>query len=178
MSGTASQNPWKTMGCKSLWDPMAEPGTEGSPNQNHRKPMAEQCREEEFQSKINPPRNIPTPDAGWRTGQSETTLRRPTPSSFRAGDILGPRCLSSLDEGSPALSALLTPSPPTVFLDPASQLTDDLLETNCDLCRHEAVNPPPSRCISLATFYLTPALTSSNFLFDEAVLGRSLANKM
>jgi hypothetical protein len=29
----------------------------------------------------------------------------PLPSSFRAGDILGPRCLSPLDEGSPALSA-------------------------------------------------------------------------
>ena len=39
---------------------MAEPGTEGSPNHNHRKPMAEQSREEE--SKINAPRNIPTRD--------------------------------------------------------------------------------------------------------------------
>jgi hypothetical protein len=47
MSGTPSQNPRKTMGSKSLWKPMAEPGTEGSPNQNHRKPMAEQSREEE-----------------------------------------------------------------------------------------------------------------------------------
>jgi hypothetical protein len=42
MSGTTSQNSWKTMGGKSLWELMAEPGTEGSPNQNHRKPMAEQ----------------------------------------------------------------------------------------------------------------------------------------
>jgi hypothetical protein len=74
-----------------------------------------------------------------RTGKSETTQRRPTPSSFRAEDILGPRCISSLDEGSPALSVLLTPC---VFLDPAVQLTDDLLETNCDLCRHEAFKPP------------------------------------
>ena len=27
-----------------------------------------------------------------------------------------------------------------VFLDPAAKLTDGLLETKCDLCRHEAVN--------------------------------------
>jgi hypothetical protein len=52
-------------------------------------------------------------------GGEEENLRPrytgPPPSSFRAGDILGPICLSSLDEGSPALSALLTPSPPTEF---------------------------------------------------------------
>jgi hypothetical protein len=42
MSVTTSQNPWKTMGSKSLWELRAEPGTEGSPNQNHRKSMAEQ----------------------------------------------------------------------------------------------------------------------------------------
>jgi hypothetical protein len=35
----------------------------GIPNQNHRKPIAEQSREEE--SEINVPRNIPTQDAGW-----------------------------------------------------------------------------------------------------------------
>jgi hypothetical protein len=64
----------------------------------------------------------------------------PPPSSFRAGDILGPKYLSSLYEGSSGLSDLLTPSPPTVFLDPAAQLTDDLLETMGDLCRCEAVN--------------------------------------
>jgi hypothetical protein len=53
---------------------MAVPGTEGFPNHNHRKPMAEQSREEE--SEINAP--IPTQDAGWRTGKSETTLCRST----------------------------------------------------------------------------------------------------
>jgi hypothetical protein len=53
MSGTSSQNPWKTMGSKTLWEPMAETGTEESPNQNHRKPMAEQSREEK--NEINAP---------------------------------------------------------------------------------------------------------------------------
>jgi hypothetical protein len=53
---------------------------EGSPNQNHRKPMAEKSREEE--SETNALRNIPTQDAGWRIGKSETTLRRPTPIQF------------------------------------------------------------------------------------------------
>ena len=65
------------------------------------------------------------------------------PPSFRAGDILGPRCISFLNEGSPALSVLLAPSPPSelsLTLKP-SYRTDDLLETNCDLCSHEAVNP-------------------------------------
>ena len=28
-----------------------------------------------------------------------------------------------------------------VVLDPEAQLTDDLLETYCDLCSHEAVKP-------------------------------------
>jgi hypothetical protein len=68
----------------------------GIPNQNHRKQMAEQSREEESE-------NLRPRYAG------------PPPSSFRAGDIIGPRCLSSLDEGSPALSALHIPSPPTEF---------------------------------------------------------------
>jgi hypothetical protein len=47
-----------------------------------------------------------------------------------------------------------------------------------DLCRHEAVNPHPTpKCISLATFYITPALASPNFLIEEAVIGGSLAYK-
>jgi hypothetical protein len=57
MNGTPSQNPWKTMGSKSLWEPRAEPGTERSHNQNLRKPIAEQSREEE--SEINALQNIP-----------------------------------------------------------------------------------------------------------------------
>jgi hypothetical protein len=35
----------------------------------------------------------------------------------------------------------------------------------------------PSKFISLATFYLTPALANPNFLIEEAVLGGSLAYK-
>jgi hypothetical protein len=73
--------------------------------------MAEQSREEE--SERNAPRNIPTLDTEWRTRKSETTLCSPTPSRFWAGDTLGSRCLSSLDEGSPVLNASLTPSTPT-----------------------------------------------------------------
>jgi hypothetical protein len=61
----------------------SEPGTEGSPNQNHRKPIAEQSREEE--SEIHAPRNIPTQDARWRTGKFETTLRRPTTIQLSGG---------------------------------------------------------------------------------------------
>jgi hypothetical protein len=83
MSGTPSQNPWKTMGSMSLWELRADPGTEGYPNKNHRKPMADQSREEE--SEINTPRNIPTQDAEWRTGKSKTTLRRPSPIQFLEG---------------------------------------------------------------------------------------------
>jgi hypothetical protein len=142
MSGTPSQNPWKTMGCKSLREPMAEPGTEGYLNQNHRKPMAEQCREEG--SEINTPRNILTPDAGWRTGKSETTLRRPTPIKLSGWRY--PRSQMPLISGWGFSSVeCFAHSIPAyrVFLDPAAQLTDGLLETNCDLCRHEAVNPPP-----------------------------------
>jgi hypothetical protein len=75
------------------------------------------------------------------------------PSIFRAGYILGPRCLSSLDKGSPALSALLTPSPPAEFsfnMQPSWPARD-----------HGRPVPSrdsqtPSRCISLATFYLIP----------------------
>jgi hypothetical protein len=67
--------------------------------------------------------------------------------------VLGPRCLSSLYEGSSALSALLTPSPPTVFLDPAAQLTDVLLETMDDLCRCEAVNPLQMYFFSYILYY-------------------------
>jgi hypothetical protein len=82
MSGTPSQNPWKIMGSKSLWEPMAQPGTERSPNQNHRKPMAEQSREEE--SEINAPQNILTQDAAWRTGKSEhATQAHPHPTFGR-----------------------------------------------------------------------------------------------
>jgi hypothetical protein len=73
--------------------------------------MAEQSREEE--SERNAPQNIPTQDAGWRTGKSETTLCKPTPIQFLGERY--PRYLSSLDEGSSALSDLLTPSPPTEF---------------------------------------------------------------
>jgi hypothetical protein len=40
MGGTPNQNPWKTMGRESLWEPRAEPGTEGFPNQSSRRPMA------------------------------------------------------------------------------------------------------------------------------------------
>jgi hypothetical protein len=50
------------MGSKSLWEPRAELGTEGSPNQNLRKPIAEQSREKE--SEIYSPPNIPTQDVG------------------------------------------------------------------------------------------------------------------
>jgi hypothetical protein len=55
---------------------------------------------------------------------------------------------------------------------------DDLLGTNSDLCRYEAVTPtPPSGVFFLATFYLTPALASPKFLTEEAVLGGSLVHK-
>ena len=68
----------------------------------------------------------------------------PPPSSFQAGDILGPRCLSSLYEGSPACECFAHSIPAyRIFLDPAAQLTDDLQETMGNLCCCEAVNPSP-----------------------------------
>jgi hypothetical protein len=62
-----------------------------------------------------------------------------------------------------------------VFLDPVAQLTDDLLETICDLCRHEAVNPLQMYFFS----YILPysLLASPNFLIEETILGGSLAYK-
>jgi hypothetical protein len=47
MSGTPCQNTWKTMGSESLWESRAEPGKEGTNNQNLKEPRAEQGREEE-----------------------------------------------------------------------------------------------------------------------------------
>ena len=74
-----------------------------------------QSKIEKREAKKNAPQNIPTQDAGLRTGKSEAIYAGLPPSSFRAGDILSSRCLSSLNEGSQVLSILLTPSPPTEF---------------------------------------------------------------
>jgi hypothetical protein len=135
--------------------------------------MAEQSREEE--SEINAPQNILTQDAGWRTGQSETTLRRPTPIQLSGGRY--PRSQMPLVSGGFSSIECFAHSIPTniVFLDPAAQLTDDLLETNCHLCCHDVVNPLQVYFFS----YILPysSLASPNFLIEEAVLGRSLAYK-
>jgi hypothetical protein len=50
--------------------PRAEPEMEQSPNQSPREPWVEQGRV---------PQNIPTQNAGWGRGKSETMLRRSTP---------------------------------------------------------------------------------------------------
>jgi hypothetical protein len=78
MSGTPSQNPLKTMGSKSLWEPMAEPGTEESPTTT----IESQRKNKVEKRKV---KNIPTQDAGWRTGKSETMLRRSTHSQLSGG---------------------------------------------------------------------------------------------
>jgi hypothetical protein len=123
-------DPWKmsrTPGrrFKSLWEPKAEPGMEGSPNQSSGEPRVDQGREEE--SGRNALRNIPTQDAGWRIRKFETTLRRPTPIQSlggryprfqrpfvtRRGFFIGWR--TNLPNPTPVSWALLTPSPPIEF---------------------------------------------------------------
>jgi hypothetical protein len=42
ISGTYSRNPWKTIGSESIYQPRAEPETEGSSNQSLGEPKAEQ----------------------------------------------------------------------------------------------------------------------------------------
>jgi hypothetical protein len=75
-----NQKPCKKMGSKSLLEPSAQLGKEGTPNQSPGKPRVKQGREKE--SGRQAPQNSPSLEAGWRTGKSETMLRRLTPIWF------------------------------------------------------------------------------------------------
>jgi hypothetical protein len=46
MSRIPSQNNWNTKGSESLWEPRAELGKEGTPNQSLREARVEQGKEE------------------------------------------------------------------------------------------------------------------------------------
>jgi hypothetical protein len=103
---------------------------------------------EEKLLEISPPR-MP----GIEQGNLTRCNAGPPPSGLLARDTLGWGGLSSLNEGSPLGVGLvgstpvsrtsLTPFPPTVFPDPAAQLTNDMLEAMDDPCRHKAVASTP-----------------------------------
>jgi hypothetical protein len=99
ISRTPSQNTWETKGSESLWEPRAEPGKEGTPNQILREPRMDQDREEEGGEKhleLSLPRTL----GGEQLNLTRWNARTPL-SRLWARDILGWGGLSSLHGGFP-----------------------------------------------------------------------------
>jgi hypothetical protein len=180
MSGTPSQNTWKTMGSENLWEPRAETGTGGSPNQSHGEPRTGKVKIKVEEMHIEP--SLPR-----MPSEEHKNLRKcyagPLPSGLWLGDTLGSRDLSSLDEENPLDGRPIyrakhwrrgSRSPslcPKNVPDLAAQLTDWLLESMGDRCRHEAVNSPLGAFIEgEATLYPTSALTTPTFSIERLSL--------